>query len=200
MRFWFLFVFFGLFLSKTVSAQEACTTGSTCVPAEDMRVFLRLLQDKQCQQSTKPKFQLDPVTIVVDQEGRVYYSGADPHPYALKMSWCNYEVTAEGKVSLVVAEKEPSVWGLRFRPKFAGSFLFVDALESSVAAEGLEFGILWDFIYWKPLNLNLATGFRSIGFGVGLDLTRNFGFYGGYGFSWWIFAHNPQVGFYFAFW
>lgn len=166
----------------------------------DMAVITEILRDKQCQQTTKPTYQLDPINIVVDQEGRVYYSGSQPNPYTLKMKWCNYEVTAEGQVSLVVAKKEPPVWGFRFRPKFATSFLFTDAFIESSASSAIDVGILWDFLHWKSLNLNVATGFRSVGVGAGYDITRNFGVYGGYAFSWWTLKHNPQVGLYFSFW
>lgn len=186
--------------ASPVLAQGTCAAGATCVPPEDMSVFLQLLKDKKCQQTSQPTFKLDPVNIVVDQEGRVYYSGSEPHPYTLRMSWCNYEVTATGKVDLVVAKREPPEWGFRFRPKFSGSFLFMDAFERPTAAEAVDVGFLWEFLYWKSLNLNLSTGFRSAGAGVGFDVTKNFGVYGGYAFSWWTLKHNPQAGLYFAFW
>jgi hypothetical protein len=191
-------VLIGLLATVPISADE-CSGTSKCVPKEDFDVLLTLLRDKQCQQKTPPTFKLDPVNIVVDQDGRVYYSGSQPHPYTLRMSWCNYDVTATGKVDLVVAKREPPEWGFRFRPKFAGSFLFVDAFERPTAAEAVDVGILWEFLYWRSLNLNLATGFRSAGVGLGLDLTKNFGAFGGYSFSWWTLRHNPQVGLYFAF-
>lgn len=96
--------------------------------------------------------------------------------------------------------KEPPVWGFRFRPKFAGSYLFVDGFSSSKAVDGVDVGLLWDFFYYKAVNLNVATGFRSIGAGLGADLTRNFGLYGGWSISWWTFKQNPQLGLYFSFW
>lgn len=199
-----LLAFVSAFLFSTQAF--SCPDGSTCVPPEDMALFVKLLREKQCMQETKPEFKLDSVTIVTDQDGRVYFTGADPNPYRLQMEWCNYEVTAEGTLKVIVAKREPETWGFRFRPKFSASFLFADALEkyepdnSYDPAQAVDVGILWDFLYWESLNLNVATGFRSAGLGVGLDLTKNFGVYGGYGFSWWTLKHNPQLGLYFGFW
>jgi hypothetical protein len=165
-----------------------------------MKAFIALAEEKKCLQTTQPTIQLDPVTVVVDKDGRVYYSGADPKPYTMKLSWCSYELTATGKVALTVAKNEPPVWGFRFRPKFMGSYLFVDGFSSSKAIDGVDVGILWDFLYYKAINVNVATGFRSIGGGIGFDWTSNFGAYAGYGFSWWTLKHNPQLGLYFSFW
>jgi hypothetical protein len=187
----------------SISAQAetiTCAEGAVCVDSVDMTIMVSLLRDKQCQQTTQPTFELDAITIVTDKDGRVYYSGADPKPYTLKMKWCNYEVTAAGKLNVIVAKTEPPVWGFRFRPKFAGSFLFVDAFKQSSAGEAVDVGILWDFLYYKSFNVNVATGFRSAGVGVGYDITRNFGGYFGGSLSWWTMKVNPQAGLYFSFW
>lgn len=184
----------------TVRAEVACSAGSTCVSDTDLKTLLVLAEEKQCLQKTPPTFQLDPITVVVDKEGRVYYSGDEPKPYTLKMNWCTYEVTTTGKVSLVVAKNEPPVWGFRFKPKFSGSYLFVDGFSSSKAIDGVDVGILWDFLYYKAVNFNIATGFRSIGAGVGLDLFKNMTLYGGYALSWWTLKHNPSIGVGFALW
>lgn len=189
-----------LLASPVVGAQEPCAEGSQCVPPEDMKVFVGVLSEKQCLLSTQPEFKLDPITIVVDQDGRVYASGADPNPYTVKMTWCSYAVTATGGVTVVVARKEPEVWGFRFRPKFSSGFLFVEAFEREKALDAVDVGLLWDFLYWKSFNLNIATGIRSIGAGVGFDITRNFGAYLGYAFAYADVRHNPYAGLYFSFW
>jgi len=181
-------------------AQGACASGSTCVSDVDLKTFITLAQEKQCLQKTQPTFQLDPIAVIVDKDGRVYYSGDEPKPYSLKLTWCTYEVTTTGKVALVVAKNEPPVWGFRFRPKFAGSYLFVDGFSSTKAVDGVDIGILWDFLYYKAVNLNVATGFRSIGAGLGVDLFKNMTLYGGYAFSWWTLKHNPSIGVGFALW
>jgi hypothetical protein len=165
-----------------------------------MGVFLTLLRDQKCRNETPPKFELDSIAIVEDQDGRIYGSGAEPKPYTLRMKWCNYEVTAAGRVQLLVAKREPPVWGFRFRPKFSSGFLFADAFVKSDALSAVDVGVLWEGFYYRSVNLNLVTGFRSVGAGVGFDLTKNFGAFGAYSFSWWTLLHNPQAGLYFSFW
>jgi hypothetical protein len=190
-----------LYVVPSRASDVLCPTSTdTCVTNEDMDAIVKILTEKQCLQTTQPTIQLDPITIVVDKEGRVYYSGADPKPYTLKMSWCNYEVTARGKLDLTVAKNEPPVWGFRFRPKFSGSYLFVDGLSSTKAIDGVDVGVLWDFFYYKSVNLNVSTGFRSIGGGLGFDLVRNVTLYGGYAFSLWTLKHNPSIGLGFSLW
>jgi hypothetical protein len=193
---WFLLLLF--LIPRKVLGD--CPPNATCVPSEDIKVFVNLLEDKKCQQSIKPDFKLDPINIVLDKDGRVYYSGNEPYPYTIKMAWCNYEVVAKGQVNLMAAVLVPPSWGFRFRPKFSSSILFVDAFDRSSAGEAIDVGIFWEFLYWKSLNLNVTTGFRSIGLGIGLDITKNFGVQGGYAFSWWTLKHNPQLGLGFAFW
>lgn len=190
-----------LYVLPSRANEVSCPNGDdTCVPKGDMDAFVSVLKEKKCFQTTTPAFKLDSVTLVTDVDGRVYYSGSDPHPYTIKMSWCGYDVTAIEKLTLVVAKKEPPVWGFRFRPKFAGSFLFVDAFNRSSAGEAVDVGLLFDFLYYKAFNLNVATGFRSAGLEVGVDITRNFGGFVGAAYSWWTLMVNPQAGLYFAFW
>lgn len=188
-----------LLLSKPSQAQEACPTGTTCVPKEDMEVIVKVLREKKCLQTEKPTFKLDPVTITTDVEGRVYYSGANPKPYTLEMHWCSYDVKAESKLDVVVAKRVPEEWGWRFRLKFASGFLFTDAIREKDAGQGLDVGLQAEFFYWKFLNLSVGSGFRSAGAQVGADLTKNFGFFAGYAFSFWTLLHNPQAGVYFSF-
>jgi hypothetical protein len=187
-----------LFISLPAQADE-CPADSTCVSNGDLKVFLSGMREKKCLLGNKPKLTLDPINVIGDQEGRVYFSGGDPKPYKAHLQWCNYDVDFEGKLNVVVAKAEPSVWGFRFRLKFAGSYLIMDAIERK-PADGVDVGLLWDFFYWKNLNLNIATGFRSVGAGVGYDITKNFGVYGGYAFSFWTLKSNPQLGLYFGFW
>lgn len=193
---------FALFLyAFTSRAEVSCPNADdVCVTKADMDALVMLLREKQCLQTTQPTFKLDSVTIITDVDGRVYYSGSDPKPYTVKMAWCGYAVTATDNLTLVVAKKEPPVWGFRFRPKFTGSFLFVDAFHQSSAGEAVDVGILWDILYYKAVNLNITTGFRSAGLGVGVDITRNFGVFIGVAYSWWTLKVNPQAGLYFAFW
>lgn len=179
-------------------ALAECPDG-TCVPDEDMQVFVELLKEKKCLQTEKPSFELDPVMLVRDKDGRIFYSGAQPRPYTLRMRWCSYEVTAEGEVDVVAGMVEPPTWGLRLRPKAAMGILAVEAWDQKDLRDGLELSGMLDFLYWEWLNLNATVGVRSVGAAVGVDVTRNFGAHAGYATAWLSWRHNPHFGLWFAF-
>jgi len=195
-------------------APEGCK-GGTCVSDADLKKMVEVLREKKCLQTTKPTFELDPVTIVVDRDGRIFYSGAAPHPYTVKMDWCNYQATAEGHVDVVAATLTPPIWGFRFRPKAYMGLLpgeaFYRIAENSVAelagedtesvgfADVFDAGVMADFLYYDWLNLNAAVGFRSFGGGLGADLTSNFGAYVGYANTWGTWHHNVNVSLWFSF-
>lgn len=202
MRLLALVAFLGtLFVSFPVLAQTtACPSGHVCVPPEDMKVFVRLLQEQKCRTETTPTFRLDPINLVVDRDGRVYGSGADPHPYTLAMSWCNYDVTAKGSVKLVAARREPPEFGFRFRLKAGMGPLVSDLFTRGWNLDAVDVGLLWELGFYREVNLNLVTGFRSAGVVLGFDLTRNVGLYFGYGLAYAGPRHNPTTGLSFAFW
>ena len=196
----FLYLFLGVV--STASAKETSSerSGGVFFTSEELGVIRQLALEKQCLITEKPVVTLDPVTIVTDKEGRVYYSGDKPRPYTVKLDWCNYQVEAKGKLNVTVLRDTPPNAGFRFRLKFYGAFLFLDAVERPSAAEGADLGLQLDFLYWRNLNLNVNVGFRSVGASVGYDLTRNFGVFGGASLSFWTLRPNPVVGLYFSFW
>lgn len=202
-----------VFLARPIHAQQPspttvtqstdstpCPAGMTCVANDDMKVFVQLLKDQKCRTDTPPKFTLDPITVVVDRQGRVYYSGNEPKPYKLHIDWCNYRVDATAKVSLTVAQKVEPTWGFRFRPKAAFGYLPVEALEEKDASKGLDGGILVEPFFIQWFNVNAYVGVRSVGAGIGFDLTKNFGLYLGYSIAWGTWRSNPFGGLYFALW
>jgi hypothetical protein len=166
-----------------------------------MAKFVAVLKERKCLEDTPPEFKLDPVKIVVDREGRIFYSGANPKPYRLQMKWCNFEVEASGKVDVLAAVQEPPSMGFRFRPKaFVGMLVLEPFRDGRKAKDGLDAGLMIDAFYWKDLNLNVHAGFRSVGVGVGVDIFRSFGAYAGYALAWDGFHHNPEASLWFAFW
>ncbi len=188
-------------------AQPAeCKDPSVCVPPEDVQDMVKALQEKQCLQTTQPKFELDRIDIVTDKDGRVFYSGAQPRPYTLKMTWCSYEATATGKVEVYAAKAVPEVWGFRFRPKAYIGALPLEAAyplpedESLTVTDLVDAGVMVDFFHYDWANINAAVGFRSVGGGLGADLTENFGIYTGYALTWGTWHHNLNVGLWFSFW
>lgn len=186
-------------MTSTAHAEE-CAAGSTCVPTEDMATIRQVLKDKHCEQTTKPEFKADPINIIIDKDGRIYGSGSDPKPWTLHMKWCSYEIDAAGQVQLLAAMRQEPDYGFRFRPKASMGLLVVEAFKRNPWTEAIDVGVLVEPFFYHSLNLNIAVGFRSFGAGVGVDLTRNMGFYLGYAAAFSGLRSNPYAGFYFAFW
>jgi hypothetical protein len=178
---------------------QACT--GTCVPDADMEKIVTVLKEAKCLKEENPEFKLDPVQIVVDRDGRIFFSGGDPKPYRLHMHWCNYDVDAEGKVNVLAAVQEPPTWGLRFRPKAYMGYLLAEPFrEGKTAKDGVDAGLMIDPFYFHDFNLNVHVGFRAVGVGLGVDIFRSFGAYAGYALSWDGFHHNPETALWFSFW
>lgn len=190
-----------LVLMPTIPVKaEECAEGSMCVAQKDMDMIREVLQEKKCLQTTKPTFELDPIIIVTDEKGRVFFSGADPKPYQLKMKWCNYEADGTGTVNVVAALKEPSTLGFRFRPKAYLGYLPAEPLfHNKKGTAGIDAGLMLDFFHWQVANMNVAVGFRSFGLGAGVDVTQNFGLYAGYAMTWKDWNHNLNTALWFAF-
>lgn len=208
----YLLAFALILVSTSVLAQDMtrqppevlCTLPAVCVPEADMQKIVTVLQEKKCQQTETPAFELDPIQIIVDRQGRVFFSGADPKPYTLKMKWCGYEVEAKGSVNVIAAMRKPPIWGFRFRPKAYMGILPTEVLYSSDNSRDIgdfmDAGVMVDFLYYDWANLNGAVGYRSVGAGAGLDLTENFGTYAGYALTWGGWHHNANIGLWFSFW
>jgi len=178
----------------------ACPDG-TCVGKADLEVFIQLAEWHKCRSETAPKITADSVNIVVDREGRVYGSGTGPKPYELHIDWCNYQIDAKSEVQLQVAQRVEPTWGFRFRPKATFGLLVADIFsdEVDVFHKTLDGGILIEPFYVQWFNLNVYVGVRSVGGGLGFDITTNFGAYAGYSITWSGWRSNPFVSIYFAF-
>ena len=202
MKPWPLLVLPLSFMASNVGAADAvaCPPGVTCVPPEDMKVFVQLLKDQKCREETPPKLTADPVTIVVDKEGRIYGSGSDPYPYKLHIDWCNYKVEVTSQVKLVAAQRVEPISGFRFRPKATIGFLPLTALNEKSGYSGLDAGVLLEPFFLSWANVNAYVGFRSVGAGLGFDITKNMGLYVGYAITWGTWQSNPHAAISFALW
>lgn len=178
-------------MNSILTVMLAC--GGVCVSQEDMDAILAVLEQKKCQLEQTPSIALDPITVVVDKEGRIYTSGNDPHPYKVHIDWCGYKIEGEGHVPVVAAVREEPTWGFRFRPKAA-----VGVLPFASGGKFFDAGLLVEPFHVAWVNVNGYVGVQSVGGGVGLDITSNFGGYVGYSLS---YSGSPGVfaGTYFAF-
>lgn len=190
-----------LTFAPTATAQSAPppSEDKVCLIREDFQRFLDIAIERQCLERKPPSFEVDSITVLTDTDGRVFYTGADPSkPYQVRMRWCHYDVTAEGKVTLVAAMQTPPTSGVRFRPKAYLGYLPLK-LSKGKLNDGVDAGLLIDWLFIHEFNLNVSAGFRSLGVGVGVDLTQNFGVYAGYALGYTTPTHNINASFYFAF-
>lgn len=170
------------------------------VAPEDLKVFLTLARDHKCRAETTPKFKLDSLTIVVDKDGRVYGSGTNPRPFTVHLDWCNYQIDAQGQTTIVAAKREEPTSGFRFRPKASIGFLPATALDRKDGYAGLDAGVLLEPFFLSWASINAYVGFRSVGAGLGFDVTRNMGLHLGYAVTWGSWQHNPHAAVSFALW
>jgi hypothetical protein len=195
-----LLVLLTAFLARPAGAEQTCPEGSTCVPPEDLKVFVELLKAQKCRDENPPKLVLDPIVIVVDREGRVYYSGGEPRPYKVHVDWCNYQIDALGKVQVQVAQRVEPTWGFRFRAKAAFGYLPIEALTEKDAGRGIDGGVLLEPVFLQWANFNVYVGVRSVGTGLGFDVLKNMTVYLGYALAWGTWRSNPHLAVGFALW
>jgi len=185
----------------TVAAEEpvVCPSGFTCVPQEDMHAFIQLLQEAQCRDQTQPQIEADSITIIVDREGRIYGSGTGERLFTLHLKWCNYELEAKSNITIQAATRVEPEWGFRLRPKATFGILGVEAFKASKLNEGLDGGLLLEPFFYHWANANAYVGVRSLGAGVGVDITTNMGASLIAALTWVNWRLNPLLSVYFAF-
>ena len=145
----------------------------------------------------------DEIIIIHDWNGRVYTNGGDKNPLSFKLY---IGETIERDMAIVLPTK------VYYRPKPPDP-MFRLRIRAQVGLIALEFtkittgkiqnlfdaGLGWDFFHYKNANVAVYTGMRSVGAGVGFDLTRNFGPYIGYSLVYDGFRSSAQAGFYMSF-
>lgn len=145
----------------------------------------------------------DAIVIIQDWTGRVYTNGGQTNPIRLHLQ-LGPTVSRDMALTLptqvyVRPKPEDPMFRLRVRAQ-AGVLLpqLVNSLSGNKEAFW-DAGIGWDFFHYKAVNVAAYTGVRSLGGGVGLDLTRNFGPYLGYSLIYDGFKSSAQAGVYFSF-
>jgi len=164
-----------------------------------MEQFLELARQKKCLQETLPEVVASDLVITVDDDGRVFNSGTGLQPYTLHVDWCQYTINATSQIRLQVAQQEESRWGFRFRLKATFGALVAEAVHADELQDVLDGGLLLEAFYIRWANLNVYVGVRSVGVGLGADVTKNFGIYAGYSLLWANWRSSPMVATSFAF-
>jgi hypothetical protein len=117
------------------------------------------------------------------------------------MDWCNYKLDAKTNLTLSVAERVEPTWGFRLRLKATFGVMGAELFRSGVKSyDALDGGLLVEGFYYRWANLNAFVGVRSVGLGVGFDLTKNVTLYIGYGLTWGTWRSSPYIGVGFSLW
>lgn len=193
-----LLVIVAVLLCGSVARASECV--GVCVPPDEMDVFVGLLREKKCLQTTKPALTLDPIQITQDKDGRMFVNGTGDHPYRVGMTWCGYEIEASANVRMVVARTPEPTWGFRYRVKVAPGYLPLEALSREDGYAGMDLGLMLEPFFYHSFNLNGYVGVRSVGVNVGLDMTRNMGLHAGYALAFGSLTGGPHVALSFSLW
>lgn len=186
--------------ARTAAGQEVCPSGKVCVDKEDMPVLIEALKEKKCLLSQEPKVATTPITVITDRQGRIYASGNQPNPFTVHLEWCNYSIDAEGSTKILAAKLVEPSWGFRFRPKATVGILGTELLRGEKFTSTLDGGALLEPFYFHWVNLNAYVGIRSVGGGLGVDLTKNVGVNLSYAVTWESWRSNPFLSVSFALW
>ena len=203
-----LWLFLGVFLfGLHASADDApCVPppGGKCLSAQQLdEVKKALVELDSIHKAPAVVTTPDTVVIVQDWDGRVYTNGGQTNPIRLHLKLgdtVDRDMALTLPTQVYVRPKPPEpMFRLRIR---AQAGILVPQLVNSLTGDKQAFwdaGIGWDFFHWKALNVAAYTGVRSVGGGLGLDITRNFGPYVGYSLIYDGLRSSVQTGIYFSF-
>lgn len=144
----------------------------------------------------------DNIILVRDQDGRLYVNGGELNPLRLRLTigdTISRDMEMRLPIEVHARPRPPEKW-FRLRMRAQVGVLFTQFWTDN-PSDALDGGVGWDFFQIPSIHLNFAgyTGVRSLGAGAGIDLTRNFGIYGGYSFIYDGFSHSPALHAYFSF-
>jgi hypothetical protein len=205
-----------LFFSSAVFAQDPpasspCPEGYKCLTQEELEQIISALKEYDNVRTSKAEVIVEePIIIIHDWENRVYVNGGDKKPIKMKLK-IGEHIDRDMEVTLPVRvhyREEPPSPPFRLRIRAQAGILPIQTVNSFETGENYQSfadaGIGWDFLHFGFLGanfLNLAayTGIRSLGGGLGFDLTKNFGVYGGYSLVYDGLQSDALISAYFSF-
>ena len=168
-----------IFLWSTKSFCEQSTLCEKCLTQQEYNeIILHLEQlskvNKQLAtqlekiQTQPPQLDLEPIEIVIDNQGRVFIK--DKVKGTLQIADLNYKLDVKIKTVVVKSNKNQYGFGIKF--KAVGIMNYeknADKLETySTGALGLE------TFYYDSFNFNIIGSPRLLGLAVGIDVTNHF--------------------------
>lgn len=197
---------FVLVLSMPAAAQDppTCPEPNKCITAEQKKKILEAVDELDDIHKSPATVTLqDPVIIVRDWQDRVYVNGGSSVPIRAKVK-IGQHVDRDVAITL-----QPQLWYrpkppdpmFRLRIRAQAGVLVPQAIFTATGEKQpfLDGGLSWDFFHLGIVNLAAYTGIRSSGVGPGIDLTKNFGLYGGYSIVYDGWKSSALAGVYFSF-
>lgn len=191
------------FLCPSLAFAQEPPPGGVCLTQEQKETLKKAVDELENIKNSKAEIKInDPIIIIRDFDNRVYINSGEQKPIKLKLK---IGATIDRDMELILPiqvhyrEKPPDpMFRLRIRAQ-VGPLIprIFDDLER--ADRGLDGSIGFDFFHIDSVNLSINTGIRSVGATPGLDLTKNFGIFGGYALIYDGFISNGLVGTYFSF-
>ncbi len=147
-----------------------------CLTEEKRLKVIMALEELQDIRDSKAELEfIDPVVIIRDWEDRVYVNGGQEKPVRLRLhigKTVDRSMEATIPVQLFYREKPPDpMFRLRLR---AQAGILAPSIKDSFK-DGWDAGVGLDFFHVSDFNISLNAGVRSVGAGVGWDVTKNFG-------------------------
>jgi hypothetical protein len=182
-----------------------CLPDGVCLNKEQKEQVTIAVKELDEIKSSKAKIEVtEPIIIIRDWEDRIYINGGEKKPIKLKLK-IGKTIDRDMEMTLPIQvgyrEKPPDPM-FRLRIRAQAGFLIPTIFESPIEEhilDGMDAGIGWDFFHLDFVNLSVYTGIRSVGGGLGLDLTKNFGPYLGYSLIYDGFQSAALAGIYFSF-
>lgn len=195
-----------LAVPSPASAQDCPPQYAVCLTPEEKEQVVRAVRELKDVRDSKAELEFrDPIVVIRDWDDRVYVNGGRTKPLRLKLrigSTVDRDMEATVPVRVFYREKPPDP-PLRLRIRAQAGFLLPSVVDSAKDDGGVyrsvDAGVGWDFLHLGDWNLSAHTGIRSVGGGIGLDLTRNFGPYAGYSLVYDGLRSNALLGCYFSF-
>jgi hypothetical protein len=129
-------------------------------------------------QAATPNLKLDPITIVVDESGRVFIT--DKVNGKLQIATLSYDVSM--KLDTTILQPKQKEYGFALKYKAA----VIENYEKDSKGELKSYtsgALVIEPFYYHSYSLNLVMGPRLYGPAVGIDLTQHFGALIGIGFE-----------------
>lgn len=168
---------------SSVRAEECVPPpGGKCLTEEQLNKVKEALKELDSIKKSEMKVDISrPVVIIRDWDGRVYVNGGEKKPVEMRVTVGTIDRTLAVEYPTVIYYRtKPPDPMFRLRIRAQAGALMPDVWKKKEDRSYVDGGVGFDFFHLGPLNLDLYAGILSLGPGLGLDITRNFGARVGY--------------------